>query len=164
MSLESRFWEKVDKESGYRAPNMTTDCWLWTAAKNRAGYGKFFIEKINRKAKFTDAHRVAWQIANGPIPDGLFVLHRCDMPSCVRPDHLFLGTNRDNALDCMAKRRNSHNLPRTHCPHGHLLDVANTYLRPSRNVNHAPARVCRTCTRDATKRWEANRHRNTRDS
>lgn len=54
------------------------------------------------------AHRVAWDLTYGPIPDGMLVLHRCDNPSCVRPDHLFLGTQTDNMLDRKAKGRGNH--------------------------------------------------------
>lgn len=84
------FWAKVNKADG---------CWLWTAPLDKDGYGGF------RKDGETRVHRVAWQLAYGPIPAGLQVLHRCDVRSCVRPDHLFLGTNADNIADKMSKGR-----------------------------------------------------------
>ncbi len=93
-SLAERFWEKVDKTT------TPEGCWLWTAAKvsNRGGsmYGWF---------DGRGAHRVSWEIANGPIPIGIEVLHHCDNPLCVRPAHLFLGTQSDNLLDCVSKGR-----------------------------------------------------------
>lgn len=90
---EARFWAKVSQtEDG---------CWLWTAYCNQKGYGRVGAE--GRKVK--SAHRVAWELMYGPILNGLHVLHRCDNPSCVRPDHLFLGTNKDNAGDREAKGR-----------------------------------------------------------
>lgn len=93
----SRFWEKVDKIS-------TPDgCWMWTAYKNRQGYGKFATKKNIQVL----AHRFIWTAMNGPIPGDLVVCHRCDNPSCVRPDHLFLGTSSDNRRDCIQKRRNN---------------------------------------------------------
>ncbi len=85
--VATRFWLKVDK---------TPTCWLWTAAKDSDGYGKF---------DRTRAHRASWTMANGPIPEGLYVCHRCDNPTCVRPDHLFLGTNTDNMRDKAEKQR-----------------------------------------------------------
>lgn len=76
-------------------------CRLWVAAFVPAmGYGVMFYQGRQQYA-----HRVAWQLAKGPIPSGLFVLHRCDTPACVNVDHLFLGTTRDNVLDMMAKGR-----------------------------------------------------------
>lgn len=95
-SLEERFWKKVDK----RGPN---ECWLWTASKDRWGYG-VFTEK--RKKKWISAHRLSWRLHTGkPAPTNLCVLHRCDKPACVNPSHLFLGTQSDNVADMMAKGR-----------------------------------------------------------
>jgi hypothetical protein len=90
-----RFWSKVDQSSG--------DCWTWTAATYQ-GYGRFQVggPKGNRTVA---AHRMAWELTHGPIPDKLHVLHHCDNPPCCRPEHLFLGTIRDNNADAQAKDR-----------------------------------------------------------
>ena len=84
------FWDHVAKGDG---------CWEWTGSR-RAGYGRAIVNQ-----KSVRAHRRAWVLTNGPIPDGLFVLHKCDNPPCVRPDHLFLGTQLDNRRDAVAKGR-----------------------------------------------------------
>jgi len=75
-------------------------CWVWTGGKNEHGYGKFNVNCGTDKA-----HRISWIIYVGPIPRGQHVLHRCDNPPCVRPDHLFIGTARDNRIDCKQKGR-----------------------------------------------------------
>lgn len=94
QSTEDRFLAKVRK---------TDDCWLWTAAFITSGYpyGLFRMGKGGMKL----AHRVSYELFVGTIPDGLCVLHRCDIPSCVRPDHLFLGTYADNNQDASRKGR-----------------------------------------------------------
>ena len=92
----SRFWLKVDIGSD-------DDCWEWLACKNPKGYGQFQYEK-----SIQQAHRVSYMINIGKIPDGLFVLHNCDNPSCVNPNHLFLGTNQDNVQDKVNKNRVHH--------------------------------------------------------
>jgi hypothetical protein len=93
-SDSERFWRHVDK-------SHPSGCWLWTAG-TRKGYGRIAIGRTS-----IYAHRFAFSEAYGVIPDGLFVCHRCDVPLCVRPDHLFLGTPRDNIRDSVAKGRHS---------------------------------------------------------
>lgn len=78
-------------------------CWV-SPSRSRTGFG---YTRIWHDGKVTGAHRVAWEAANGPIPSGLFVLHRCDNPPCFNPDHLFLGTDADNKADMYAKGRGS---------------------------------------------------------
>ena len=89
---EKRFWSKVD-QSGQ-------GCWLWQGTLLTQGYGCFKIA-----GKMYKAHRVAYTLAKGTIPPGMFVCHHCDTPRCVRPDHLFLGTSKDNSQDAVRKGR-----------------------------------------------------------
>ena len=91
-----RFWSCVDR---------TGECWVWTAYLDPRGYGRF----MRTWRSVVQAHRYSWELAHGPIGDpALFVCHRCDNPKCVRPEHLFLGTAKDNTADMIAKGRHSH--------------------------------------------------------
>lgn len=80
---------------------ITENCWFWTGATNRAGYGKLSFNKN----KTDVAHRVSYKLFNGPIEDNLFVCHTCDNPSCVKPGHLWLGTTQENKTDQLIKDR-----------------------------------------------------------
>jgi HNH endonuclease len=102
-TLADRFWAKVDTQGDL------FDCWRWTAAVDRKGYGT--IRYGGRGSILAKAHRLSWELHFGEIPVGLHVLHRCDAPACVRPDHLFLGTNYQNIEDALAKGRRDY--PRT---------------------------------------------------
>lgn len=89
----ARFWAKVDR---------TDDCWLWRGFCLPKGYGTITIRTKNHYA-----HRMAYEIVKGTIPPGLLVCHTCDTPSCVNPEHLFLGTHRDNFADMISKGRSA---------------------------------------------------------
>lgn len=99
-TVTSRFWEKVDK-NGPTMPHMQTQCWLWTASKKSNGYGQLIL----RDRSVILAHRLAYMMEYGDIPDGLHVCHECDNPACVRHDHFFLGTPKDNMQDSVKKGR-----------------------------------------------------------
>lgn len=92
MNNLTRFYSKVRKSEG---------CWSWLAGKDKDGYGKFWY--LNDTIR---ANRASWILHKGPIPEGMHILHSCDNPECTNPEHLFLGTSRDNVLDMVAKNRN----------------------------------------------------------
>lgn len=91
-----------ERFTSFCAPGAPDACWPWVGGCAH-GYGAFSVE-----GQVYRAHRIAWVLARGPIPAGLWVLHRCDNPPCCNPSHLFLGTGEDNIQDMNAKQRHTH--------------------------------------------------------
>ena len=100
LSEAERFQAKVNQDGPVLRPELGA-CWVWTGKPNRGGYGTLNVRGRGPQL----AHRMAWEMTHGGIPDGLFVLHKCDNPPCVRLDHLFLGTTMDNMADAKQKGR-----------------------------------------------------------
>ena len=137
-ALNVRFWSKV-------ARNDADGCWLWSAGRDPKGYGQFQHDGRSRRA-----HRVAYELAVGPIPDGLVLDHLCSNPPCVNPAHLEPVTQRENLL------RSSRTITgilaaKTHCKHGHPFDKENTYHDPNGR------RRCLICCRRKSREWKARR-------
>ncbi len=130
LTAEERFWAKVDQHD-------PDGCWPWIGSLSTEGYGKY-------GAGGQGAHRRAWMLAYGPIPQGMSVLHHCDNRPCCKPTDLFLGTQADNMADMLAKGR-SHEQRKTHCPQGHFYDEANT-------IWYRGWRRCRACKRQRDRR------------
>lgn len=134
IPLEERFWEKVDKTSS------NNGCWLWNGKPDEYGkvwiYGKGLVK----------THRVSYEMHKGPIPEGLLVRHTCDIKGCVNPEHLLVGTKKDNAHDAIERGQFVFVTPRvkpTYCDNGHLFTEENTRWRYSGR----PRRRCLICLR-----------------
>lgn len=132
MSDETRFWSKVDASG---------DCWLWTGGKVRDGYGKF-----GHKGRTVQAHRFAYELVRGPIPDGLTIDHLCARPLCVNPNHLEPVTLAENVR--RAHVRAGRGLG-DRCPSGHPRDALNLKWE-SKGRGKGPRRYCAACRRERT--------------
>ncbi len=114
--MSHRFWSKVAKSAA---------CWEWTASRGQTGYGKAYKGK-----RFVAAHRRAWELAFGAIPEGMCVCHTCDNRGCVRPEHLFLATHEQNMADMVRKGRSPDNVGESN-PSARLSDDAVRAIRRS---------------------------------
>ena len=115
-----------------------TPCRLWQGHCNPNGYGTY---SIKGRAHYVLIHRWVWEQINGPIPEGVEIMHACDNKPCFRYDHLVAGTRHDTAMLMVARGRHECQTRYvTHCPHGHPYDEENTY-------RHDGKRQCRTCRR-----------------
>lgn len=135
--MEDRFWAKVDFIPFH-------ECWEWGGALSKRGYGNFMV----RAGKTDGAHRVAYELLVGPIPEGLHLDHLCRNRACVRPEHL-------EPVTCGENLRRGSRATATHCPQGHPYSGSNLYVRPDR-----PGRDCKECKRDAVTRSRKNRRSN----
>lgn len=133
-----RFWSKVDKAG---------ECWVWTAATDSNGYGRF---SLNGKTAL--AHRVAWALTRGPIPAGKELDHLCRVPGCVNPNHLEPVTHKENCRrGVLGQAGGVYNRSKTQCPSGHPYDEGNTYRTSS------GWRLCRACGRERQNKVRAER-------
>lgn len=139
VPLERRFWDKVQK---------TPTCWLWTGA-TKDGYRYGIIGPPGGHGSPIRAHRLSWELANGPIPSGMVICHSCDEPRCVRPEHLFLGTQRDNLFDARSKGKVMGWKAHTHCIHGH------PFSGPNLSISTTGQRICKACGRAKQARHKA---------
>ena len=124
-----RFWSKV-------AAGDPRECWLWLGAQKKGGYGHLHLGPRNG-GRYTGAHRYAYELLRGPIPEGMVIDHLCRVHLCVNPLHLEPVTTHENL------RRGEGHGRETHCPQGHAYDEQNTY------VDSKNRRRCRACNRDA---------------
>src|ERR1035437_7039223 len=126
---------------------MSNGCHEWTGTKTKKGYGQ-----ISYKCKKRYTHILTWELVNGDIPDGLYVLHRCDNPPCRNIPCLFLGTSADNTADMMAKGRgNNGNSVKTHCKYNHAFTIENTIIKKD------GSRQCRECNKRDCREYKMRR-------
>lgn len=146
-SIADRFWANVQK-------NGPDDCWLWLGGLTSTGYGQISIgSRSDSGKKKMKAHRVSFEIANGPIAGGtLLVCHICDNRRCVNPKHLFLGTPKDNTQDALKKNRLRKPLTKSHCKRGHAFTPENTTFYKN------GSQKCRTCSRERTRQSYKKHH------
>jgi hypothetical protein len=135
IPLAERFWAKVEKSE---------TCWLWRGPVGKNGYGSTCVNY-----RHIGAHRLAWELARGPITPATCVCHTCDTPLCVNPSHLFLGTQRDNIRDARLKGRLSH----VRCKRGHEMTPEN---RAKNGRGITCCRLCKDMRCRKVSRWSPN--------
>lgn len=149
MPVADRFWGNVDR-------GEPDECWLWRGTRSGRRAFAYGCLWINAKPRY--AHRLSYELTRGAIPDGLNVLHRCDIPLCVNPAHLFIGTQRDNVHDAIKKGRL---LPARHARLVRAIRLAKPlchFGHPFDRVSPRGKRYCSTCVRLNSARRRARRH------
>lgn len=136
-----RFMEKVRKNEG--------GCWIWIGSLSNKGYGQLGVGR--RDEGLVTAHRWSYEHFIGPIPDGLWVLHHCDVKACVNPEHLYVGTLEDNMRDVVERGR-SKKIPPTACKNGHEYVQGSWTWRPSSDGRYQ-YRACKECHRQSQLRY-----------
>lgn len=129
---------------GKYIPVTESGCWIWVGSHTTAGYGRIYVAR-----RAVMAHRASYAVKHGEIPSGKIICHKCDTPSCVNPDHLFVGTHKDNSQDMVRKNRHTCQ-KRTHCPKGHEYTLGNT-------MKSGGERKCRTCYSEYYRNYQATR-------
>lgn len=136
MLKADRFWAKVSIQDG---------CWEWQAYADSLGYGRFWDD-----GRMVLAHRFSYELARGPIAEGMVIDHLCRNPRCVNPTHLEVVTPGENTV--RGQSPSSANRGKTHCKNGHPFDEANTY-------RYKTVRWCRTCNRASAARLRARKRK-----
>lgn len=142
--------ESVIRRFNKKFSIIPSGCWIWTGAKCPKGYGFMSVGK-----SLWRAHRISWTIKNGPIPPRMDICHKCDTPSCVNPDHLFVGTRADNIHDMIAKGRWKPLSRKQVCYNGHRLTEDN--IKVQRGKSGEINRTCRMCYNLAQKAFRKRR-------
>jgi len=122
LTREELFWNKVNQDGPLI---LDTPCWIWTAYTVHTGYGQFW-----NGVRLILAHRFSWELHFGILPKNLLICHKCDNPACVNPEHLFMGTHKDNMEDMIAKNRDYHNKKLTDAQ---VLQIYNS-VNPAKNL------------------------------
>lgn len=144
IPIEQRLWMSVEKGISDDA------CWLWVGSKINNGYGVIRKPRSAKKKGTALVHRVSYEIAFGPIPDGLDIDHKCRVRNCVNPNHLRTCTRRQNTLWGIGP--SAKNAQKTHCLRGHPLEGENILIRGNR-------RCCRECIRIRARKHAPRRKR-----
>ena len=139
--IADRFWSHVQK------PDDAVGCWMWTGSTSNGGYGAFFPAEDEA----VGAHRFAYELVKGPIPEGRQLDHLCRNRLCVNPDHVEPVTQHENLL--RGEGFAGINSRATHCPKGHPYSGENLYVRPDR-----PGRGCKECKRESVRKWMRRQH------
>ena len=134
---------KINQKLFWSRASWEGDCLIWTRTNRlKDGYGQYHNWR---------AHRVAYALTHGEIPEGMNILHTCDVRACINPEHLWAGTQQENIIDAVEKKR-TYNSSKTKCNNGHEYNEENTYYYGPRNN-----RQCRVCARERHARKVAGR-------